>query len=328
LFGDFADSTGRPPQHTFFFPEDEYVPQHLDLLAELCRDGFGDVDIHLHHDRDTRQALWDKLEQYRDVLSGQHGLLRRDPLSGRIVYGFIHGNWALCNSRPDGRWCGVNDEITVLRETGCYADFTMPSAPDCTQTRTVNSIYYAKDRPGCAKSHDSGAPARVGQSPPDDALLMIQGPLLLDWSRRKWGVLPRIENGDLHAGNPASLARLNLWMQAAVCVAGRPDWLFVKLHTHGAKNGNIDSLLGEPMQRFHRDLARKAEEDPNFRYYYLTAWEMAQLVHRAEREGADESGERKAETGRFADCGLRIADSQRTDTTLARLECLTTKVNR
>ena len=46
-----------------------------------------------------------------------------------VGYAFIHGNWSLCNSRPDGRYCGVNNELDVLRETGCYADFTLPSAP-------------------------------------------------------------------------------------------------------------------------------------------------------------------------------------------------------
>ena len=293
LFDCFSDSTGRPPQHTFFFPQDEYVPEHLDVLAELCREGFGDVDVHLHHDHDTPDALREKLEEFRDALSSRHGLLRRDPISGRVVYGFVHGNWALCNSRPDGRWCGVNGEISILRETGCYADFTMPSAPDCTQTRTVNSIYYAQNRPGSTKSHDRGVAARVGRMSPEEALLMIQGPLLLDWSRRKWGLLPRIENGDLHSGNPASLSRFKLWMQAGVHVEGRPDWLFVKLHTHGAKDGNIDSLLGRPMQQFHRDLARMAKEESSFRYYYVTAWEMAQLVHRAERGETRESASGK-----------------------------------
>ena len=103
LFGRFRDSGGRAPQHTFFFPQDEYHPDYLDRLAELCADGWGDVH--------------------------RHGLLRRDPTTGEIIYGFIHGNWALCNCRPDGRWCGVDQELTVLRETGCYADFTLPSAP-------------------------------------------------------------------------------------------------------------------------------------------------------------------------------------------------------
>src|SRR5438132_607974 len=74
-----------------------------------------------------------KLVWFRDVLAQRHGLLARDRTTGALGYGFIHGNWALCNSRPDGRWCGVNNELEILRATGCYADFTMPSAPHPTQ---------------------------------------------------------------------------------------------------------------------------------------------------------------------------------------------------
>src|SRR5206468_3700692 len=31
----FRDADGRPPQHTFFYPAEEYVPEYLDLLARL-----------------------------------------------------------------------------------------------------------------------------------------------------------------------------------------------------------------------------------------------------------------------------------------------------
>ncbi len=289
LFEAHRDSDGRPPQHTFFFPQDEYAPEYLDRLADVCAAGFGDVDVHLHHDADTADMLRDKLEAFKETLHDRHGLLRRDPLSGDIVYGFIHGNWALCNSRLDGRWCGVDQELTVLRESGCYADFTMPSAPSETQTATMNSIYYARDLPGQRKSHDTGIRAAVGLKPPEDHLLMIQGPLLFDWSRRKWGLIPRIENGDIHDGQPATGGRMQTWMRAGVHVAGRPNWKFVKLFTHGCKDGNIDTLLGPEMQSFHAELARQAKADPGFRYHYVSAWEMAQLVHQAENGAAEPS---------------------------------------
>jgi hypothetical protein len=283
LFGEFRDADGRPPCHSFFFPQDQYRPEYIDALANLCRQGYGDVDIHLHHDNDTPEALEEKLTVFRDLLFHQHGVLRRDPVSGAIAYGFIHGNWALCNSRRDRRWCGVDHEIPILLRTGCYADFTMPSAPSDTQTRTVNSIYYAVDVPGRCKSHDVGTRAEVGQTPPADSLLMIQGPLLFDSSRRKFGMLPRVENGDLLGNHPPSLRRLQLWLTAGVMVKHRPNWRFVKLHTHGCKDGNIDMLLGERMQLFHHELAELHSLQPNFRYHYVSAWEMAQLVHCAER---------------------------------------------
>jgi len=277
------DSLGRPPQHTFFFPLERYEPGLLDRLAQLCHRGFGDVEVHLHHDNDSSQQLRDKLEWFKETLHSRHGLLRRHA-TGEVTYGFVHGNWALDNSRPDGKWCGVNDEISVLRETGCYADFTMPSAPDHTQTRTINSIYYSLDDPERPKSHDTGIPARVGAAPPEGALLMIQGPLALDWYSRKCGPLPRLENSSLDTGRHPSDQRFRLWERANVTVAGRPDWRFIKLHTHGAKEPNADVLLGSPMRSLHESLAWRACEHPDFKYYYVTAYEMAQLVHAAEKD--------------------------------------------
>ncbi|MFV0443586.1 MAG: hypothetical protein ACK5Q5_08445 [Planctomycetaceae bacterium] len=288
-FHHFRDVNGRAPQHTFFFPQDEYRPEYLDELKKLCDAGFGDVDVHLHHHNDTPDRLRDKLEEFRETLAVRHGLLREDPRTGRIVYGFIHGNWALCNSRPDGHCCGVDQELTVLMETGCYADFTFPSAPSDTQPSTINSIYYARDIPGQSKSHDQGIRARVGNDGPADHLLMIQGPLSLNWKNRKWGVAPTIENADITGRNPPTMGRFQQWLRSGVHVAGKPEWVFIKLHTHGCKDANTGMLFGQPMQDFHAGLAEWHRRNPQYRYHYVTAWEMAQLVRAAERGEAIES---------------------------------------
>jgi hypothetical protein len=281
LFGGFRDSDGRPPRHTFFVPQDEYEPGHVDALAGLCRAGFGEVEIHLHHDHDTAEGLRAKLEGFKHLLAAQHGLLARHRHTGKLAYGFIHGNWALDNARPDGRWCGVNNELDVLRETDCYADFTLPCFPAPGQTRQVNSIYYAVDDPLRPRSHDTGTNAGEGP-PPRNALLLIQGPLVLDWQQRKWGLLPRVENGCLQGNQPPSRNRLHLWLRAGVQVQGRPDWYFVKLHTHGAKEANRQVVLGKPTAHFHQDLAQLAQADAQFRFHYVTAREMYNLVRAAE----------------------------------------------
>lgn len=280
-FACFRDSDGRPPRYTFFFPIEEYEPSYLDALAGLCRDGFGEVEVHLHHDQDTAASLGAKLLEFKELLATRHGLLARRRDTGALGYAFIHGNWALCNSRPDGRWCGVDEELDVLRATGCYADLTFPSAPHPTQPPTINSIYYAWTRPGRRRSADHGLRIGAG-TPPEDSLLLMQGPLLLDWSKRKWGLLPRVENGCLQASQLPSTARLENWLRARVQVPGRRDWFFVKLHAHGAPEDAHETLLGEPMVRFHKELAERARTNPRFHYHYVTARELYNLAKAAE----------------------------------------------
>jgi hypothetical protein len=280
-FGDFRDSDGRSPRHTFFYPIEEYDPHHVEAIAELCRAGFGEIELHLHHDNDNAAHLRQQLLHVKEVFAQRHGLLARHAKTGALGYGFIHGNWALCNARPDGRWCGVNEELEVLRETGCFADFTMPSAPHPTQVRKLNSIYYAVNRIGRPRSHESGVDVGLGSQPPN-SLLLVQGPLVYDWRKRRAGLVPRLENGCLQGSQPPGIDRLDSWLRARVQVPGRPDWFFVKLHAHGADEASHDALLGEPMARFHRDLAGLARRHPCFHYHYVTAREMYNLIKAAE----------------------------------------------
>jgi hypothetical protein len=68
----------------------------------------------------------------------------------------------LDNSLPGDRFCGLNNEITLLRDLGCYADFTMPSGASPTQARLINTIYWAVDDPDKPKSYDTGVPVIPG----------------------------------------------------------------------------------------------------------------------------------------------------------------------
>ncbi len=276
------DGDGVPPRHTFFYPIEQYDETVVGKLAELCHETGSDTEIHLHHDRDNAEHMTETLALAKSRLSDL-GLLCRDP-EGAIRYGFIHGNWALDHSHPEGLHCGVRNELATLRESGCYADFTLPSAPSRTQTKTINSLYYARGTEA-PKSHDAGRRVYVrgdGFTADQDELLLVQGPLALNWATRKWGLLPRIENSDLTGANPPTETRLQLWMDCHITVESRPDWIFVKLHTHGAKPENSRMFLGEPMQAFHRLLAEKAASDANFRYHYVSARELVNILHAAE----------------------------------------------
>ena len=277
----FRDVDGARPKQTFFYPIEQYDPEVLDRLATLCRETGSEVELHFHHHDDTAENVAAVLKEGMDRYLS-HGFLSRDP-SGAPRFGFVHGNWALDNSDPRGINCGVARELEVLRAAGCYGDFTMPSAPHPTQTKIINSIYYARqtDRP---KSHDTGIHAEVGSTgglrDQADQLLCVQGPLAPNFSRRKWGVIPRLENAELSGANPPSIGRFNLWARQGISVLGQPNWIFIKLHTHAALESNMPAFLGDPAYRFHEALAK--ELPPGVRLHYVSAREVANLIHAAE----------------------------------------------
>jgi len=262
----FRDSDGRAPRHSFFFPGEQYAPSHLDALATLARDGFGEVELHLHHDGDTAPKLRADIIDYLGKYAA-HGHLSRDR-DGRLRYAFIHGNWCLANSRRDGRWCGVDDELPLLWDTGCYADFTFPSAPDESQPNVVNQIYWPSGDLARRRSYEAGERARVGERK-HDRILLIEGPLTL--ARRRLGV--KIENGDVHGGDPPTAERVRNWVAQGIHVAGRPEWIFVKIHTHGAPEKNAKMLLGDGFGALHRALAAY-NDGARWRLHYVTAREM------------------------------------------------------
>jgi len=273
------DSERKPVKYTFFYPFDEYTPEVLNKLAGFCKSGIAEVEIQLHHDNDTVESLREKLERAKESFV-KHGLLCRDRVAGNIKYGFIHGNWALDNSRRDGKWCGVNNELGILKETGCYADFTLPSAPSDTQTRKINSIYYAFDTPQ-PKSHNSGVDVETGKVPCGD-LMIIQGPLALNWKERKFIVFPAIENSGISAVNLVTKNRIDLWIKRHISVKGRPEWVFIKVHTHGCQDQNLTDAYFENLGRMFTHLETKYNDGLNYRLHYVTAREMYNIIKAAE----------------------------------------------
>jgi hypothetical protein len=262
----FRDSSGRAPRHTFFFPGEEYDPAFVEPLARLVSAGLAEVEVHLHHDGDTRASLSERLRGTLKAL-GSHGLVAR--ADDAPAWSFVHGNWSLANGRRDGRWCGVDDELSLLHELGCYADFTFPSAPDPCQPAVVNSIYYARDA-SRRRAYDEADPVKVG-SAKRRSVLLVQGPIAI--ARRSAVRGLRIEAGALSPSDPPSAARLATWVEQWVHVRGRPEWTFIKLHAHGAPEKNAQVMLGEPMAALHQALAALASRGA-WRLHYVTAREM------------------------------------------------------
>lgn len=283
------DSDGNPVRHSLFCAAEDYAPDYMNKLQSFCRAGYGEVEIHLHHRNDTQENFKRKLITFRDQLHNAHGMLGVDK-DGNPCYGFIHGNWALCNSRSDHDWCGVNEELSILKDTGCYADLTFPSAPDSSQPRLVNSIYYAKDNPaGCGA--DSGVIAEAGVKSPPESLMIITGPLALNWHLRKYGILPRIENSDISGSRLPSPQRLDLWVKQNIHVIGRPDWVFVKVHTHGMVPENGRVLFGDVMRKTYEYMQEIYNDGKEWLLHYVTAREMYNILSAAEEGEVGKPGQ-------------------------------------
>ncbi len=263
------DAAGQCPQYSFFYPQEEYRRDLLDGIAEMVRLCVGDVEVHMHHDNERRESFIQKVTEYCERLTCDHGLLRQR--DGRTVFGFVHGNWALDNSRPDGKLCGLNGEIALLRDLGCYADFTMPSAPSATQGRVVNQIYWCTSnldhRP---RSFDRGVEATVGGGQRGD-LLMITGPLGLRFGGR---MKPRVETGEIAGYDMPTPARVHRWFDLSPTIG---DDLFLKLYTHGAAERNLGPLLNGGLGNLFRWLAEEAERRA-IEIHWATAWQMFQAA--------------------------------------------------
>ena len=281
LVAGLEDAGGRGPRHTFFYPGDQYDPAFLEGLAELARGGHGEFEVHLHHENDTEHSLRAKFEEALKNF-GRHELL--PVVDDKPRWCFIHGNWCLANARADGRHCGVDAELPLLHDLGCYADFTFPSAPDESQPGLVNVIAQPTGDLHRRRAYERAEPVHVGTARRDE-LLFVQGPLALAFrpgSRRI-----RIENGDLQGNDPPTLARFRTWLAQHVHVGGRPEWCFIKVHTHGSPEKNAFAMLGEPTRRFHEEMLAECKSR-GLRLHYVSARE---LVNVAEAAMAGASGD-------------------------------------
>jgi hypothetical protein len=198
---------------------------------------------------------------------------------GTKKFAFVHGDWSLDNSRG-AEFCGVNDEIRILKECGCYADFTFPSLGKA-QPAMINKIYYAKDNPDKPKSYNWGEEVRVGGKT-RDGLMIIPGIIGLRLSSKIHKYIPSVESSNIDETDLVFPKRIDYWIKNAVRIEGKPDWLFIKLHTHGAKNAKFNSIFGDSAQCLYDYLVKNYNDKKRYFLHFVTAREMYNIIKAAE----------------------------------------------
>ena len=274
------DADGTKFRHTNFFPAEQYDYQLLEQMAAMQAEGLGEVEIHLHHGvekPDTAENLRKTLIEFRDCLAEEHGCLSRPNEKETAMYAFVHGNLALANS-AGGKFCGVDQEMQILQETGCYADFTLPSAPDETQIPMLNCIYE------CGLPLTEKMPHRTGKrvstfGNQPQLPLIFTGPLIFNWTRRVKKIpIPRLDDGALVDHQPMDLARLNRWRSANITVENRPEWVFVKLYCHGFFDYDQSACIGEKAVRFFNEVIENGERTKDYAVHFASAREAFNMV--------------------------------------------------
>jgi hypothetical protein len=275
----WRDHDGHPFVHTYFYPAEQYDEGLLDTLADHCHEGWGEVEIHLHHGiphPDTAENTRKALVEFRDWLAYRHRCLSVEEGDSRPRYAFVHGNFALANS-AGGKFCGVDSEMQILAETGCYVDMTLPTGYwHPAQISKINSVYEIALPLDQQAPHREGRDLAVGH-PPTIFPLMIEGPLVTDFRRTLRSARPAIETGAIMGSLPLTLLRLSLWKQAQVRVMGRPDWIFIKLHCHGMDPTQKETVIGDSFRDFLAALVGGAS-DRKETLHFTTAREMTNIL--------------------------------------------------
>jgi hypothetical protein len=67
-------------------------------------------------------------------------------------------------------------------------------------------------------------------------------------------------------------------VRQGIHVEGRPEWIFVKVHTHGAPEAQGRALLGAGSAMLHRELTTRYNDGRRWVLHYVTAREMFNIA--------------------------------------------------
>jgi len=278
LVNKFKDWDGVKPQHTWFSALDLIDEHELSQIKKLVDNGLGEVELHWHHSHKSSEEFINDFNEGMAVFH-KYGFMLPYRKGEHSCFSFIHGNWSLNNARGE-KFCGIENEIKILKDLGCYGDYTFPALFTDSQPKYVNQISYTNENV-LGNGYFTAREAEVGKPQKDSEFMIMQGPLAInykDW-RHKWH--PTIEDGDINKNHTqGSKSRIDCWIRQNIHVKNNPNWVFVKVFCHGAQD--YKSLTSEAMLDMYKYLESKYNDGEKYRLHYVTARESYNIIKAAE----------------------------------------------
>ena len=280
-----VDADGCHPKHDWFCLYLDEKP--LQIIAKTVFDGLGEMNIHIHHgtvnddNNDNCTEMSGLIDQYLTYLNKVGACLTAEE-HPQQTFGFIHGMWALDNSRlVDGhrQYCGCNEELNLLMSKNCYADFTFPAWGPMQPTVIQSRIFATRDssQPTSYNISSNVREITVNSPPARDEFVIFQGPNC---------------DTNIDQNEAPTLSRMNTWVNYNVSISGKSAWVFVKMYSHGSQTlsypAGYSNLIGSTMDKFYSDIERDYNDGVNYKLHYCTAREGYNIAMAA-ADGVDDN---------------------------------------
>ncbi|MBN2292942.1 MAG: hypothetical protein JXM70_10985 [Pirellulales bacterium] len=267
------DNYGNRFRYTWFYPFDHHNDAIMQRLSNMALEGYGEIEMHWHLAPSSGINRENYAEKLQEAITWyqKYGAMITVDSPPKTAFAYIAGVWDLDASRPSEQSLGLTNQIQVLKEKGCYADFTFSTIGTPAQPSKVNSIYYVDDDPDLPKSYDTGIDVQVN-NPTNDKLMIFQGPISITWN----GAL---EYGAIENDPRFHPKRISKWIDANIHVHGRPEWVFVKVYSHGAQSKEI--VLAHDMEWMLKCLKEECSRR-GITLHFMTAREAYNVVKAAE----------------------------------------------
>ncbi len=285
----------------------------LTELADLASDHTDSDSVHLKmtfalHSLYSDSVEFSILSQWcGDQSSELELLLPCEVLKGRLFREALHRSVKRLNSlgwartidaeirlavvrercENEHEWISLQRQIRALKDIGCYADMSFPDIGIRDQPVRINTICYMSSV--ASDPFVDRMALRTGEVGIGD-LVVIDGPLLIDWTdwRHRFG--PLVEDGRLTPMNPPDPCRAGSWIRANVHVIGQPNWIFAKLKIAEVSNVASVRKFREWLDRTLTYLETMYRDNEAYRLHYVTAREMYNISKAAEAGRTGDAG--------------------------------------